>query len=46
LNDQDSELAIVNKMKLIVPEFVSKNSKYEKLDITKKVRDGKDTILQ
>ncbi len=46
LNDQDSELAVVNKMKLIVPEFISKNSKYETLDTQLKIKDAKDTILQ
>lgn len=32
LNKQNNELAVVSKMKDIVPEFVSKNSEYEKLD--------------
>lgn len=30
--EQDDDLLIVNKMKHIVPEFISKNSKYEQLD--------------
>lgn len=32
INEQESDLKIVDKMKAIVPEFVSKNSKYEQLD--------------
>ncbi len=32
LNDQNCEEALVNKMKEIVPEFISKNSEFEKLD--------------
>jgi FlaA1/EpsC-like NDP-sugar epimerase len=32
LNKTDDEMAVVNKMKEIVPEFISKNSAYEKLD--------------
>jgi FlaA1/EpsC-like NDP-sugar epimerase len=32
LNEDTSELAVVNKMKKIVPEFISKNSVFEKLD--------------
>ncbi len=39
LNKQNSETAVVNKMKEIVPEFISKNSAYESLD-------KKDIILQ
>ncbi|TSJ43065.1 polysaccharide biosynthesis protein [Mucilaginibacter corticis] len=34
---QDSEMAIVTKMKEIVPEFISKNSAYEQLDINKNI---------
>jgi FlaA1/EpsC-like NDP-sugar epimerase len=40
LNKESSEIAVVNKMKEIVPEFISKNSAFEKLD---KKNDG---ILQ
>jgi len=32
LNTQDDEMATVTKMKSIVPEFISKNSKFEGLD--------------
>jgi FlaA1/EpsC-like NDP-sugar epimerase len=32
LNEDSSEIAVVNKMKEIVPEFISKNSVFEKLD--------------
>jgi FlaA1/EpsC-like NDP-sugar epimerase len=32
LNKQDCEKSVVNKMKEIVPEFISKNSEFEKLD--------------
>lgn len=32
LNKQNSEMAVVNKMKEIVPEFISKNSSFETLD--------------
>jgi FlaA1/EpsC-like NDP-sugar epimerase len=32
LNKQNDVLAVVNKMKKIVPEFISKNSEYEELD--------------
>lgn len=32
LNDQNNVLAVVNKMKEIVPEFISKNSEFEELD--------------
>lgn len=40
LNQESNEIAIVNKMKEIVPEFISNNSEFEKLD--KK----KDILLQ
>jgi hypothetical protein len=32
LNEQNDDMAMVNKMKEIVPEFISKNSKFENLD--------------
>ncbi len=32
LNKQNNDMAMVNKMKEIVPEFISKNSKFEDLD--------------
>lgn len=32
LNKQNNVVAVVNKMKAIVPEFISKNSEYEELD--------------
>jgi FlaA1/EpsC-like NDP-sugar epimerase len=32
LNKQNNNIALVEKMKMIVPEFVSKNSQFEKLD--------------
>lgn len=32
LNKQNNDIAMVNKMKEIVPEFISKNSKFEHLD--------------
>ncbi|GGH14869.1 capsular polysaccharide biosynthesis protein [Mucilaginibacter phyllosphaerae] len=32
LNEKDNETAVVHKMKAIVPEFISKNSKFENLD--------------
>jgi FlaA1/EpsC-like NDP-sugar epimerase len=32
LNEQTCETSVVNKMKEIVPEFISKNSEFEKLD--------------
>ena len=32
LNKQNDVVAVVNKMKVIVPEFISKNSEYEELD--------------
>jgi FlaA1/EpsC-like NDP-sugar epimerase len=32
LNEDTSEMAVVNKMKEIVPEFISRNSAFEKLD--------------
>jgi FlaA1/EpsC-like NDP-sugar epimerase len=32
LNKQNNVVAVVNKMKTIVPEFISKNSEYEELD--------------
>ena len=34
---QDSEMAIVGKMKDIVPEFISKNSAYEQLDLNRNI---------
>lgn len=34
---QDSEMTIVGKMKEIVPEFVSKNSTYEQLDLNRNI---------
>ncbi|MFD2872513.1 polysaccharide biosynthesis protein [Mucilaginibacter ximonensis] len=46
ISDQDDEVAIVNKMKEIVPEFISKNSKYELLDVGVSLESEKDTVLQ
>ncbi|WP_317127810.1 polysaccharide biosynthesis protein [Mucilaginibacter terrigena] len=37
LNKQNDEMAMVNKMKEIVPEFISKNSKFENLDSNREV---------
>jgi FlaA1/EpsC-like NDP-sugar epimerase len=37
LNKESCEESIVNKMKEIVPEFISKNSEFEKLDLKKDI---------
>ncbi|MBB5396040.1 MULTISPECIES: nucleoside-diphosphate sugar epimerase/dehydratase [unclassified Mucilaginibacter] len=50
LNKQNDEMAMVNKMKEIVPEFISKNSKFEHLDnkreLSMKTESSKLRVLQ
>jgi len=46
LTEQDDDLLIVNKMKSIVPEFISKNSKYEQLDAKLNIEGEQDAVLQ
>jgi len=43
--EHDDDLMIVDKMKYIVPEFISKNSKYEKLDGKIGLTLEKNTVL-
>jgi len=44
LNKQNNNTALVEKMKMIVPEFVSKNSQFELLDKKKDSMMAKTTV--
>lgn len=44
LNEQNNVVAVVNKMKEIVPEFISRNSEFEELD-NKEISSVKENVL-